>query len=227
MTMPISTKKSDGGHVKGAAAVPSVIEFRVQVTLPNSKVTFWTVHGFYSTPPANLQTVANGVLSSINASWTSQLAPLLHTATLLQGLQARDMSNVNNPVIVATQTSQPGTSASPALPPGVAAVLTEIINARGRGLKGRIFLGGWAANADTGAGVISTATQSALNNFGTALFSGLQGQSLTPCVAQVHRQQYQGVTGTVHADRPAGHVNVTNYICANLIWDAQRRRAQL
>jgi hypothetical protein len=225
--MPISTKKTDGGHIKGAAAVPNVIEFKTQVQLPNSKITFWTVHGFYTTVPPNLQTVANGYLSAVTTSWNAQLAPLLATTTFLQGCQVRDMTNVNNPVIVATQTNQPGTSASPAMPPGAAIVLTEIIAARGRGLKGRIYLGGWATNADAGGGVIATATQTALNNFGTALLAAINGQSLTACVAQVHRQQYQGVTGTVHGDRPASHVNVTGYILRDLIWDSQRRRAQL
>jgi hypothetical protein len=113
------------------------------------------------------------------------------------------------------------------MPENNAIVLTENIAARGRGAKGRVFLGGWAQNADVTVGGISTTVQTALGALGTAWANALTAQSLTPCVAQVARQQYQGVTGTIHAARGATHTNVTSYTCRDLIWDTQRRRVQL
>lgn len=227
MTMPISQKRKDGGHVAGPQNVPSVIEIQWTTNLPNGKVARNTVHGFYSAPPANMQTLANGLSSAIISAWNTNLASLMPTTTSYGITQIRDMTNFTNPVFIAVGTAQPGTSVSPAMPVNNAIVMTEQIAARGKGMKGRVYLAGFATNADSGGGVISSAAQTGVNNFGTALMAALQGQSLQPCVAQVHRQQYQGITGTVHPDRPAGHVNVTGYVCMNTIWDTQRRRIQL
>jgi hypothetical protein len=148
-------------------------------------------------------------------------------ATLFNNVFVRDMTNFTNPVFVGTGTAVAGTGGAVAMPENNAIVLTENIAARGRGAKGRVFLGGWAQNADVTVGGISGTVQTALNALGTAWANALSGQSLTPCVAQVARQQYQGVTGTVHAQRNAGHVNVSSYTCRDLIWDTQRRRVQL
>jgi hypothetical protein len=137
------------------------------------------------------------------------------------------MSNFTNPVYQGTGTAVVGTGGAVAMPENNAIVLTENIAARGRGAKGRVFLGGWAQNADVTVGGISTTVQTALGALGTAWANALTAQSLTPCVAQVARQQYQGVTGTIHAARGATHTNVTSYTCRDLIWDTQRRRVQL
>jgi hypothetical protein len=113
------------------------------------------------------------------------------------------------------------------MPENAAIVMTENINIRGKGLKGRCYLGGWSTAADAGGGVIAAAAQTAVNNFGTAILNALNAQSLTPCVAQIARQQYQGITGTIHQARPMGHPTVLGYVCRDLVWDTQRRRVQL
>jgi hypothetical protein len=106
----------------------------------------------------------------------------------------------------------------------VAAVLTEQIAARGRGLKGRVFLGGWDVGADAGNGIIAPAAVTAINNYGTAVFSAISAAQLTPCVAQPARQTYLGLTGTTHPARVAASVFVTSYTCRDNKWDTQRRR---
>lgn len=227
MTMPHSQKRIDGGKIPGPATVPSVIEVKVQTQLPNNKLSYWVAHGHFTTPPSNMSTLAGALFTNIGSAWNTQLAAFMATTTIYQSVWIRDMSNPLNPVFQGTGTAIPGTSASPAMPVNAAIVMTEQINARGRGAKGRIFLGGWATNADAGQGLIAGTLQTAINNFGTSLASALNGQGLTPCVAQVHRQAYVGITGTTHNDRPAGFVAVNNYTCQNLIWDTQRRRVQL
>jgi hypothetical protein len=225
--MPISTKKTDGGRIKGPQNVASVIEIRVQMQLPNTKLSSWFTHGSYSTAPANMQSLATALFGSISAAWNTNLAAYCPTGTLLQNVYIRDMTNFTSPVYVGTGTAVPGTSASIAMPPGAAIVLTENLSIRGRGAKGRIYLGGFATNADAGGGVIAAALVTALGAFCTALFNAITAQSLTPCLAQPPRAQYQGVTGTVHPSRGAGHPSITSYTLRDNLWDAQRRRAQL
>lgn len=227
MTMPVSVRKKDGGKIAGPANVPSTIEIKFQIALPNTKLSFGVFHGFYTTPPASMQSVASAFFTSLSSAWGTNLASYMATATLFQNVFCRDMTSSLNPVYVGTGTAVPGTSVSVAMPVNNAIALTENIAARGKGMKGRVYLGGWATNADAGGGQILAAVQTALNAFGTAVFNAINAQSLTPCVAQVARAQYQGLTGTVHAARLASHVNVTTYTCRDLLWDTQRRRIQL
>lgn len=233
MTMPISVKKKDGGRIPGPYNVPSVLEIRCQLVLPNSKQSFFRVEGAYASTPASIQSVATALFGSISSAWGSNLASLCPPATAFQNVYVRDMTSYTNPIFVGTGTAVPGTSASVAMPVNAAIVITEQIASRGRGLKGRIYLGGFATNADAGGGVISAAAQTGLNAFCTALFNAISGQSLTPCLAQPARYQYQGVTGTVHPARgsvgppPTGtHVNINSYVLRDLVWDTQRRRIQ-
>jgi hypothetical protein len=225
--MPVSTKKSDGGRAKGAQNVSNVIEIRVQFQLPNTKLSSWITHGSYSTPPANLQALATALFGSISSAWGTNIAPYCPPQTLLQNVFVRDMTNYTTPVYVGTGTAVAGSSASIAMPMGAAIVITENLSIRGRGAKGRIFLGGFATNADAGNGVIAAALVTAAAAFCTALYNAITAQSLTPCLAQVPRNAYTGVTGTVHAQRNAGHPSITAYSLRDNLWDSQRRRAQL
>lgn len=226
MGIPTSQKKKDAGHIPGPQNVPSVIEIRCQLMMPNSKLSFMTFHGAYTTAPGNIQTMANTLFTSLSGAWGTNMAPVCPPATSFQSVQVRDMASYLNPVSIGTGTAVPGTSASVALPAEVAIVLTENVASRGRGLKGRAYLGGLAQNASTAGGLISAAGQSAANGFGTAVFNAIGAVALTPCVAQVARAQYQGYTGTVHPARNASHVNVTSYTCRDLNFDSQRRRGQ-
>lgn len=234
MTQPHSQKKIDGGRIAGPAAVANVIEIKCQVQLPNSKLSFWVVHGSFTTVPPNMQTVATALFNSISSAWSTNFAslmPLGPPATTFQDVLIRDMTAITNPIFIGTGTAVAGSSASVAMPPGAAIVMTENIVARGKGLKGRVYFGGWATNADAGGGVIAPAAVTAVTNFGTALFSAISAQSLVPCVAQVARQAYTGITGTSHPARGTpgigGHVNVTSYTARDNLWDAQRRRGQI
>jgi hypothetical protein len=226
MTMPISHKKTDGGRIPGPAAVPNVIEIACTVILPNQKTSRMTFHGAYATTPPAMATLAGALWTSLSTAWGSNLGALMATSTSFTNVFVRDMTNVTNPVFQGTGTAVAGTGAGAAMPVNNALVMTENVNQRGRGSKGRVYLGGWIVTADAGAGLATAAAQTAINNFGTAVANAINAQTLTPCVAQPARQQYQGVTGTVHPARGASHVAVTSYVCRDLIWDTQRRRIQ-
>jgi hypothetical protein len=222
--IPASTKKTDAGHSKGAQPVPSCIEIACKQVGANGKQANFAFHGAYATAPPSLVTLAQSLFTAISGAWSSDLASLMVPASMFQAVWIRDMSNVNNPVVVGTGTAVPGTGSVPALPPEVAAVITENINARGRGMKGRVYIGGFAQAADAGNGVMSAAAQTGLSSFATAVFNAITSNSLTPCVAQPARLQYQGFTGTIHPARVAKTVTCSQYVLRNSEWDTQRRR---
>jgi hypothetical protein len=87
-----------------------------------------------------------------------------------------------------------------------------------------MYVGGWATTADAGAGQIALPASTACNAFGTAIQNFLTGNNLSPCIAQVHRAAYIGITGAQHAERLASFIAVNSYTVNNLEWDSQRRR---
>ena len=233
MTSPLppqSTKKTDAGRIKGAAAVPNVLEIRCLFSLPNQKFANITFHGFNTVMPAVNVALANTLFASLSSAWSTNLGlycPAGPPATSFQNVFVRDMTNPGFPVFQSTSAAVAGTRASPAMPANAAIVLTENLNVRGRGAKGRVYLPGWATNADAGGGLVNAATVSAITAFGTAVFNAITTAGFTPCVAKVARQAYTGFTGTPHLQRNATNATVTNYVCRDNIWDSQRRRIQL
>lgn len=224
MAIATSQRAVDGGKIGGPAAVPSCLEIAMRFTLPNTKTAHCIIHGRYATAPGNIQTVADALFIALKGAWTADLGTLMHTATLFSGLTVRDMTAFTNPVFEAAGGAVPGTAAGGALPADVAGVLTEQVNVRGRGAKGRIYLPGWSVDADGGAGSMTIAAQTGLTAFGTGIFNALNAQTLTPCVAKVARQPYIGLTGTSHPARSAAVATVTSYVCKDVEWDTQRRR---
>jgi hypothetical protein len=236
MSLAASTKKHDAGRIPGPWNCPGVVEIRMQQGLPNGKTIFSTIHGSYASAPSNMQGLANSLWSSLSSAWSANLAQYMHPQTTFQAVQIRDMASYTNPVFFGTGTAVPGTGTGVALPESNAIAMTENIASRGKGLKGRVFLGGWVQGADVTTGGISTAVQTAINAFGTAITAALNASTpqLTPCVAQAARYAYIGYTGTTHQARgnagppPVGtHVTVNSYVCRDLVWDTQRRRVQI
>jgi hypothetical protein len=230
MSLTQSTKKHDAGKIAGPWNCPNTVEVQLVWSMPNGKTATGKLHGTYATVPANMQNLVNGLFSSLSSAWQSNLATYMHTGTVFTGCNARDMASFANPVYFSTGTAVPGTGTGAALPESNCIVLTEQIQGRGRGMKGRMYLGGWVQSVDVTTGGISTAVQTAINAMGTAWMSALSGQGLTACVAQAPRAAYLGYTGTSHPARGAPgngtHIPVTAYVCRDLIWDTQRRRIQ-
>jgi hypothetical protein len=223
-TLPASQRKIDGGHIKGAQPCPNVCEIKCVGTGANGKRNTFTLHGFFSGASPVNQTLAGQLWTSISTAWNSNLAPQMVPAATFTAVEIRDMTLPTNPVFVGTGTALVGTGTPPAVAPENAIVLTEDVQKRGRGLKGRIYLGGWSNTADAGNGVISAGASGAATGFATALFAAVSGAGLTPCVAELPRQAYTGLTGTTHQQRAADHPPVSTYRLRNNEWDTQRRR---
>jgi len=220
-----SQRKIDGGKIKGGENVPSCIEVRTIWSIANGKNISAVCHGRYSTAPTNMQTLAESLFTGIKSGWTANLAPISDAGTSILRVQIRDMTSHTNPVFESTGAAAPGTGPGVAMPADSAIVLTEQVSMRGRGLKGRMYLGGFSVDADGGGGLMSVAAQTAATAFGTAVFNTLTAQNLTPCVAQVDRQDYIGLDGAAHAARTANsNVLVSSYVCKDREWDTQRRR---
>lgn len=224
MTMPTSVRRRDGGKIAGPQNVPSVLEIRVRQAIPNGKVATWAVHGAYVTVPTGLPGMAQSLFAAISAAWATNLGTYMSPQTSIRGVDLRDMTSFSNPIFESTGAAVPGTGTGNPMPADAAVVLTENIAARGRGAKGRIFLPGWTVAADAGNGMINQTVSDALDAFGIALAGAISAQNLTPCLAQVARQAYIGLTGTQHNARGATHVTVESYTCRDLEWDTQRRR---
>lgn len=222
-----STRKVDGGRIPGPANCPAVIEIAMISSLPNGKLCKNIVHGHYTSAPTDMQTLADALFTSLSNAWSSNLGAIMSTDTRFLRVEVRDMTSFTNPVFVGTGTAVPGTGATAVLPPDVAIVLTENVNIRGRGAKGRIYLAGFTDAAGDPQGEIATAAQTAVNAFGTAVAAAISAQNLTPAVAKVARQDYTGLTGTAHPPRPVGWAEVSSYTCRDLNFDSQRRRGQL
>jgi hypothetical protein len=239
MSLAQSTKKHDAGRIPGVWSCPSTLEIRLQSILPNGKLMFYKWFGVYSAPPPNMQTLCNTLFTNLTGQWTTNLAAYMHANTACQQLYIRDMALPTNQVFQVTPapTAVAGTGgAAVAMPENAAIVMTASIASRGRGMKGRTYLGGWVQSADVTTGGISATVQTAINTFGTGIISVLNAQSLTASLAQAPRNAYMGVTGTSHVARgtpaaggnpPQGtHVTVLSWYCRDLIWDTQRRRVQ-
>ena len=208
----------------GAQNVPSVIEIRQVISIADGKPASNVFHGFYSGAAPNVATIASALFTSLSNAWVTNLGPYMDSGSVFERVECRDMTDHTLPIFIGTGTPVAGADATGTMPAEMAIVLTENIAGRGKGMKGRAYLGGWGLFADAGGGVIKAATVTALNNYGTAVAGAITAQALVPCVAQVARVQYQGLTGTIHQSRPAGHVNVSTYTCRDNHWDSQRRR---
>jgi hypothetical protein len=222
--MAQSQRAIDGGKIPGPANVPNVEEVRMFFTLPNLKTGHIAVHGHFTSTPPTGATLAAALWSALSSSWGTRLATYMHTGTLFTKVEVRDMTNYQNPVYIGTGTAVAGGGSGAAMPSENAIVLTENVNIRGRGAKGRMYVSGWVTSADVTTGGINPAVQTALNGWGSDIMSALNAQSLTPCVAQVARQAYTGLTGTNHPARNPSFATITSITCNDLNWDTQRRR---
>lgn len=226
MSLPVSTKKHDAGRALGPQAVPSCIEVILVWSTPAGRLFNTTIHGRNLGSFVPSVASANTLQTAVNTAFTANLAIYHPTTYTLFQVKVRDMSNVSNPQFTSTGAAAAGTSASINMPESNAIVLTENVNIRGRGAKGRIYIPNWATNADAGGGNILAAVQTALNTFGTSLLTMFTNNGMVACVAKPHRLAYMGVTGTSHTDRPAATADVVSYTCRDLLWDTQRRRTQ-
>lgn len=193
--------------------------------LPNGKTAHSILHGRNSggafVPSVS---TANAVFATLSNSWNTRLAIYLANGTQFLWAEVRDMTDPTLPVFRSTGTAISISAVDPALPQDVQLVLTGQASIRGRGARGRIYVPSWSTFADAGNGQCTSACQGALTSWGDDIKSGLLASSLIGCVAKPARQEYLGVTGTLHAARDVGSADVLNYVCQDTEFDTQRRR---
>ena len=223
-TAPQSTRKVDAGRIPGKFAISGGVEIRLDFFGPSGQAAHIMLHGRNPGTVAVDSALANSLLASLGSAWATHIGIYVPTDCALGSCQVRDMSSADNAPFLSTGSGQQGTSTSPLLPLDVALVLTESIDKRGRGAKGRVYLPYWAANADAGNGLALPAVKTAMDGMGIDWKAAIQGAGLTPAVAKPARREYIGVTGTLHLERTASMATVMTYTCRDLHWDTQRRR---
>jgi hypothetical protein len=218
-----STRKVDGGRIKEIPEINGCIEVRMRF-ISNTKVWVATIHGngggTYVPSTAN----ADLLFTALATPWTTRLANFIHPNCSFMGVTVRDMTKRDNAEFDSTGAPHVGIATGDEMPADVTAVLTENIAKRGRGAKGRIYLSGWAENANAANGQMDPTVQTALNGLGTDWLAAMSAQGIPAVVAKPARQEYLGVTGTSHPARDAGMEPVTGYSCRDREWDTQRRR---
>jgi hypothetical protein len=225
---PQSVKRKDAGHIPGPVVIPNAVTMRLIWNLANGKQVFDVLHvivpSTYSVTVANVNLVGGPILSAFTSSGYAALVP---TTQSFVGIDMRDIRPPGNFALVAgTGTAVPGTSVSPAMPPGVCLVATVRTAQAGRAFRGRIYYPAWATNADAGNGsAVNPTVNNAMNSFNTAILNALTGQGLQLGLAQPARANYLGVTGTNHPSRAANIITVTAVVLRDNVWDSQRRRA--
>jgi hypothetical protein len=220
------TKKTDPGRIPGPAVIPACVEVVLFWTLANSRTGHNVLHGRNSGSFVPSVTSANSLFSAILTTWNSQLALYAPTTVVLGGLSVRDMSASTNAPFLNNTSGGSGTSASAAMPPQVALVLSGKGTMRGKGNSARWYLPGWASNADSGNGVVAPAVVTALGPFMTSVFSAFSTAGLVPCVAKPARQAYTGISGAQHPATTAHTIDIQAWALRDNIWDTVRARVK-
>lgn len=215
----------DPGAIGGPTIVPSCAQITLQFTVEGGKVAHIVLYGRYSGPFAGTPTQANNILTALTtgASWTA-LAAFLATTTSFSFVTIRDVASANQPLIPSNIAGASGTSASPALPSEVAAVITHRTALAGKSGRGRSYMPGFATNSLGVGNVIAAGAVTALSNWGATIGGAINAQGYVFVLGLKARQAYTGSTGTDHPARVATSVPITSSTVRDNHWDSQRRR---
>lgn len=217
---------ADPGHDPGAVTIPNAVTISVGWVTASLKGAKMIWHASYTGAFHGSQTEANAILTALTTggNWTA-FAAFVNNQAGISGVSIRNISLADQPIISSNIAGVLGTSASPALPDEVAAVVTLRTGATGQANRGRTYVPGWATNALGTGNVIAAAAVTALNNWASTWAGALSAQGYILGVGHFHRNAYiSPVTGRDFPERPAGMVPITNVTVRDNHWDTQRRR---
>lgn len=217
---------SDPGAIGGPYVVPQCARINLIIDLESGKQAHIILVGRYAGGYQGSVAQANTLLAAFTsgAAWTT-LATFLASSTGLNRVSVQDVNSPDQAVFVANPTSHAGTSASPAIPNEVSAVITKRTGLLGPANRGRMYFPGWATNALGAGNVIAAAAITALATWATSnVGSALSGSGYTHVIGQPARQAYVGTTGTAHPARAATSSVITTLEVRDNHWDSQRRR---
>lgn len=213
----------------GNLPVPQGLETKVVWTLAGQPFALNIVHFRNAQSAALTQTLANQIDTFCKTAFTnSNLAPLFPTTVALLHVQSRSMIANSDPWFIGTGAAVPGTSAGKPLPAATALCITSKTGLRGRSYNGRIYLAGWAENAnDTVGGATAAAAAAAVNwitNWAAAMNGGTP--QFQQCVLSRFTTPAGSPPNTPPTERnPPLLTTVTSNVALDQRWDTQRRRA--
>jgi hypothetical protein len=174
------------------------------------------------------QSVADGIGTTIRTAFSASLLPAQLTAIVsLLRVEVRHMDANSDPWFVAAGAAVPGTSASDPLPAATALAVTLLTGLRGRSFRGRVYLWGWAENANTTTGSVASTATDAGSAFVNAIRTNMvANHSYTMVVLSRFTTTPGSPPGTPAIERtPPLMTTVTAAGSLDARWDVQRRRA--
>lgn len=221
-----ATSLSDGGYLPGPRIIPGAVQVVINWSLTDGKIGHNVLYAAYSGTPALSVAVAEQIRAGIasGAQWTA-LAAFLASTTALTSVTILDIRSAVGTAFQSSGAAAPGTSASPALPDEMALVVTLRTSTRGQAGRGRMYVPGYASNAQGAAGIVVagavTATQAWASQVYSSIGSAIGGMSL----GHFARQAYTSpTTGRQFPARPAALLPITLLPVRDNHWDSQRRR---
>jgi hypothetical protein len=216
----------DLGAVPGKKIVTSCAQVVLNWQLPNGKRAHNVMYGKFSGPFALTVADANAIYLGLSTG-TQATALLTHFSptTQMQSVDLRNVDVKDQPLIVGTVTSRPGTAATPSQAGEMAEVITLRTAIAGPGGRGRIYLPA-LCNADWNAGDLMGASAVAdINTWAGTIASVLTGRGLQFVLGLAARVAYTSpITGTPHEARASVGAPITSAALRDNHWDTQRRR---
>lgn len=218
---------SDPGASAGPVVIPNAAKFMLVWQLADGKIGRNVLGGIVQPSFIATATLAEAFRAAVvsGATW-SALAAFLPTTVSLLRTEIQDIRSAGMTPVASTGASTPGTSASPALPSEVALVMTLRTARIGAQFRGRMYMPGWATNAIGAGDVAAAAAVTALQNFANNISTGISAGGGQWALLQPERQEYLGVTGTLHPARAANALPISATVVRDNHWDSQRRRGQ-
>jgi len=224
---PQQVKKQDVGRHPGPIEIPDCMQCVLQFDLSATKTASIVFHAIIQTSFTFSVTNADTIFAQIIAAFNSAagMNTLVPTTAGLHGFSIRDVRpQAMAPLIPSATPGVPGTSVEPALPGGVALVMSLITAHTGPANRGRMYIPAWAQNADIGGGVASQPAIDAAGNLVTGIQAGLSATGCQLAIGKPQRLEYIGITGRLHPARDASTERVTTFKVRDNRWDYQRRR---
>lgn len=172
------------------------------------------------------QSVAEQTDTSIKAALTaSGLTADFPVPFALGHIEMRSLTAVTDPWFIGTGLAVPGVSVSDPLPAATSFVVTLKTGQRGRSFNGRVYLCGFAENANDTTGQASSLTRSHCLAFIDAI-----RVNLVTAIPNLQLSILSRVTTPPGATEPIirnppVNTPVTAIVASDLRWDVQRRRA--
>lgn len=221
-------------------AISPVIPNCVQVRLLSAVNSQLSVNVLNAQVQAGLvvnQALAETLGSSIKASWTAQLGPVMGSTVGLIRVGVRDMRVPNSAEFLDTGAAVAGSAVGDVMPGSVALCITLRTAQAGKSFRGRTYISGFTEANNGPTGVALAAAGTAAVAFLNALKGNLTAAQLTWGVASRPAEGYVVVKTTTHIDgttstktlttvkQKSGQVTpITSIASRDLAWESQRRR---